>query len=105
VTLSALVPSGTFRDNSRMTCSRNRIHGPFCFRRKNTISKYPPEFAKQRDASTDTTAVDFGSSTCGPSACVMSPVGDAHHREGAIEIREGGIAESISNYICVTYGA
>ena len=78
-----------------MNCSRNSISSPFSFSREKPISKYPPEFVAQRDASTDTTAVHFRSSVggcisenwtslnakaglhvCWPTACVtlMSPM-------------------------------
>ena len=53
----------------------------------------------------DMTALDFGASTCGPPACGVSPLGDTHHRKGAVEISEGGIAEAIYSAIGMTYGA
>ncbi len=73
--------------------------------RKNSIAKYSSEFPKQRDGSTDTTAVDFGSSAFGPTASGVSPLGDTHHRKGAVEISEGGIAAAICSSIGMTYGA
>jgi hypothetical protein len=73
--------------------------------RKNSIAKYPSEFPKQRDGSTDTTAVDFGSSAFGPPASGVIPLGDTHHRKGAVEISEGGIAEAICSSIGMTYDA
>jgi len=73
--------------------------------RKNSIAKYSSEFSKQRDRSTNTTAVDFGSSAFGPTACGVSPLGDTHHRKGAVEISEGGIAAAIGSVIGMTYGA
>jgi len=73
--------------------------------RKNSIAKYFSEFLKQRDGSTDTTAVDFGSSAFGTTASGVSPLGDTHHRKGAVEISEGGIAEAIYSAIGMTYGA
>jgi len=78
-----------------MNCSRNSSSIPFSFCRKNPISKYPPVFIAQGDASTDTIAVHFrsidggchsenltsliakaGLQTCWPTACVtlMSPI-------------------------------
>ncbi len=63
--------------------------------RKNSIAKYSSEFLKQRDGLTHTTAADFGSSAFGPTASGVSPLGDTHHRKGAVEISEGGIAEAI----------
>jgi hypothetical protein len=80
---------------SHMNRSRNSISGPISFSRVKTISKNPLEFATQRDASTDTTAVHLrsrvggcmsenwtslnakvGLHTCWPTACVtlMSPI-------------------------------
>jgi hypothetical protein len=73
--------------------------------RKNSIAKYSSEFAKQRDGSTATTSVDFGSSAFGPTACGVSPLGDTHHRKGAVEISEGSIADVIRSSIGMTYGA
>ena len=74
--------------------------------RKNSIAKYSSEFPKQRDGSTDPTAVNFGSSAFGPTASGVSPLGDTHHRKGVVEISEGGIAEAIfSSSIGMTYGA
>jgi hypothetical protein len=73
--------------------------------RKNSIAKYSSDFPKQRDGSTDTTAVDFRSSVFGPTACVVGPMGNTHHRKGAVEISEGGIAEAICSSIGMTYGA
>jgi hypothetical protein len=32
-------------------------------------------------------------------------LGDTHHRKGAVEISEGGIAEAICSSIGMTYGA
>jgi hypothetical protein len=72
--------------------------------RKNSIAKYSSEFPEQRDRSNDTTAVDFGSSAFGPSASGMSPLGDTHHRKGAVEISEDGIAEEICGSIRMTCG-
>jgi hypothetical protein len=78
-----------------MNCSRNSISIPLSFSREKPIAKYPLEFATQREASTDTTAVHFrsidggchsekltsvtvkaGLHTCRPTACValMIPI-------------------------------
>jgi hypothetical protein len=73
--------------------------------RKNSITEYFLEFLKQRDGSTHTTAVDFGSSAFGPTASGVSPLGNTHHRKGAVEISEGGIAEVTCVSIGMTYGA
>jgi hypothetical protein len=73
--------------------------------RKNSIAKYSSEFSKQRDRSINTTSVDFGSSAFGTTASGASPLGDTHHRKGAVEIGEGGIVEAICSTIGMTYGA
>jgi hypothetical protein len=73
--------------------------------RKNSIAKYSTEFSKHRDRSTNTTAVDFGSSAFGTTASGVSPLGDTHHRKGAVEISEGGIVEVTYGSIGMTYGA
>jgi hypothetical protein len=72
---------------------------------KNSIAKYSSEFSKQRDGSTNTTSLDFGSSAFGTTASGVSPLGDTHHRKGAVEISEGGIVEAICGSIGMTYGA
>jgi len=57
---SAAKSTATFTEGgSHMSRSRNSISGPISFNRVNTISKYPLEFAAQREASADTSAVHF----------------------------------------------
>ena len=50
---------------SHVNHSRNSISIPFSLSRENPIAKWPVEFAAQRDASTETTAVHFRSSVGG----------------------------------------
>ena len=63
---SAQKPTSAFTEGDRhVNRSGNSISGPISFSRVNTISKYPLEFAAQREASTNTTAVHFRSSVRG----------------------------------------
>jgi hypothetical protein len=63
---SAAKSTATVTDGGRhVNCSRNSRSGPISLSREKTTWKDPAEFAAQRDASTDTTAVHFRSSVDG----------------------------------------
>jgi hypothetical protein len=63
---SAAKSTATVTDGGRhVNCSRNSRLGPISLSREKTSSNDPEEFAAQRDASTDTTAVHFRSSLDG----------------------------------------
>jgi hypothetical protein len=115
---SAAKSTATVTDGGRhVNCSRNSRSGPISLSREKTTWKDPAEFAAQRDASTDTTAVHFRSSVdgcisenwtsanakvglhaCWPAACVTQIRGIAAARSAGMRDRfMGGLLQLICN--------
>src|ERR1700730_18226000 len=110
---SAANSTATVTDGGRhVNCSRNSRSGPISLSREKTTWKDPAEFAAQRDASTDTTAVHFRSSVdgcisanakvglhaCWPAACVTQIRGLAAARSAGMRDRfMGGLLQLICN--------
>jgi len=104
---SAAKSTATLTDGGRhVNCSRNSRSGPISLSREKMSSNDPAEFAAQRDASTDTTAVHFRSSVdgcisenwtsanskvgphaCWPAACVTQMRGIAADRNAGMQDR------------------